>query len=138
MWTMNKTTVGILVIAVIITAVIGFTSPRTGSSTKTMDEQSSVAKTVEEAKVFDGHWPGIGGNDLLITKLPEAGYIVSFISSKGPITTNGTLSGDTLVITRDGKDYTLRTGTGADTGVKEFAEKKNCIIVQKSEGYCRN
>ena len=40
--------------------------------------------------------------------------------------------------TRDGKDLTIRPGTGAETGFKWLAEKENCLIViAGEEGYCR-
>ena len=39
---------------------------------------------------------------------------------------------------RDGKDLTIRPGTGAETGFKWLADKENClIVVAGQEGYCR-
>lgn len=48
-------------------------------------------------------------------------------------------SGDTITFTRAGKGETIRGGTGAETGFKYLAEKRDClIVVANTEGYCRD
>lgn len=50
----------------------------------------------------------------------------------------GIADGATIRFVRDGKDLTIRPGTGAETGFKWLADKKDCLIVVKGqEGYCR-
>jgi hypothetical protein len=46
--------------------------------------------------------------------------------------------GSTIRFVRDGRDHAIRPGTGADTGFKYLADKKECLIViPNREGYCR-
>lgn len=50
----------------------------------------------------------------------------------------GTAGDGTIMFERDGKTETIRPGTGAETGFKYLADKKDCLIVQSGkEGYCR-
>ncbi|WP_336959767.1 hypothetical protein [Sphingobium aquiterrae] len=50
----------------------------------------------------------------------------------------GMADGKGIGFTRDGKAFSIRPGSGADTGFKYLADKKDCLIVQKGkEGYCR-
>jgi hypothetical protein len=51
----------------------------------------------------------------------------------------GEAEGATIRFTRGGAEQTIRPGTGAETGFKWLATKKNClIIVPGKEGYCRD
>lgn len=38
---------------------------------------------------------------------------------------------------RDGAPHLLRAATGEETGLKWLADRKNCLMVQESEGFCR-
>jgi hypothetical protein len=39
---------------------------------------------------------------------------------------------------RNGKTETVKTATGAETGMKGFEKETNCVVVTKgSEGFCR-
>lgn len=49
----------------------------------------------------------------------------------------GTVGGNTIEFTRDGKAETIRHGTGADTGLKYLADKTDCLIIKSGEGFCR-
>jgi len=50
----------------------------------------------------------------------------------------GVAQGEGIRFRRDGKDLTIRAGTGAETGFKWLADKQDCLIVQPGkEGYCR-
>ncbi|MES2681883.1 MAG: hypothetical protein V4650_00040 [Pseudomonadota bacterium] len=45
---------------------------------------------------------------------------------------------DHITFERDGKAESIRAGTGADTGMKWLAEKKDCLVIQPGEGFCRD
>lgn len=44
---------------------------------------------------------------------------------------------DTIVFERDGEQHVLRAGTGAQSGMKWLADKRQCLIVGTAEAYCR-
>jgi hypothetical protein len=51
----------------------------------------------------------------------------------------GVAEAATIRFVRDGKDMVIQPGSGADTGFKWLADKKDCLIVIKGqEGYCRD
>ena len=45
--------------------------------------------------------------------------------------------GNTLILTRNGKQLPVRPGTGDETGMKWLAGKTDCLIIAPGEGYCR-
>ncbi|WP_030540002.1 hypothetical protein [Sphingobium sp. DC-2] len=50
----------------------------------------------------------------------------------------GVREGAAIRFTRDGKDVTIRPGSGEETGFKYLAGKSDCLIlVPGREGYCR-
>jgi len=52
---------------------------------------------------------------------------------------SGRAEGATIRFTRGGTEQTIRAGTGAETGFKWLATKKDClIVVPGQEGYCRD
>ena len=51
---------------------------------------------------------------------------------------SGVSEGATIRFVRDGKDVTIRSGPGAETGFKYLADKSDCLIlIPDREGYCR-
>jgi len=52
---------------------------------------------------------------------------------------DGQAEGATIRFTRAGAEQTIRAGSGAETGFKWLADKKDClIVVTGKEGYCRD
>ncbi|GAY22616.1 MULTISPECIES: hypothetical protein [Sphingobium] len=50
----------------------------------------------------------------------------------------GVAEGATIRFVRDGRDLSIRPGTGAETGFKDLAGRQDCLIVLPGrEGYCR-
>ena len=50
----------------------------------------------------------------------------------------GVSEGATIRFARDGRDLSIRAGTGAETGFKDLAGRKDCLIILPGrEGYCR-
>jgi hypothetical protein len=53
-------------------------------------------------------------------------------------TYRGTATSDGISFKRNGKAETIRSGNGERTGMKWLADKKDCLVIRKSEGYCRD
>ena len=51
-------------------------------------------------------------------------------------TFEGSGDGNTNRFQRQGQDEVLRHGTGAETGLKWLADKRDCVVVKDGEGYC--
>ncbi|PDH66855.1 MAG: hypothetical protein CNE89_08390 [Sphingomonadaceae bacterium MED-G03] len=89
-----------------------------------------------------GRWTGPEGLFLDIQPSPDGERGHYSISNKDSLDRQGDYSGiaegSTIRFVRDGKDLSIRPGTGAETGFKWLAEKENClIVVPGQEGYCR-
>lgn len=84
-----------------------------------------------------GRWPGVEGTYLNISKKGDK-YSIEIADLDGPKTFEGTAKGDTIEFTRNGKTETIKTATGAETGMKGFEKETNCVVVTKgSEGFCK-
>ncbi|MGB9097997.1 hypothetical protein [Erwinia sp.] len=90
-----------------------------------------------------GKWVGVEGLSLTISKdeaLGEGNYLLTMQYSLDA-TDKGTFKGKAtpqgMTFTRPDGEHTLRAGDGAATGLKWLAEKKDCLVVQPGEGYCR-
>jgi len=84
-----------------------------------------------------GQWNGPEGTFLLVSKNGDK-YVVEVHSLDGSATYAGVAAGDHIIFKRDGKSETIRTGSGAETGMKWLLERKNCLIIKAGEGFCRD
>lgn len=92
----------------------------------------------KKADAFLGKWQGPEGTFLEITKADE-GYTVTVQNLDGPRTFPATAnSAGIITFDRDGKTEAITKGTGAETGMKWLADKTDCVVVKKGEGYCRD
>ena len=110
-----------------------------GSASPAGSPAVSPAASVATGKVETllGKWTGAEGTYLNITKKGEK-YSVEIANLDGPKTYEGTAKGDVIEFVRNGKTETIRTGSGADTGMKGFEKETNCVVVTKgSEGFCK-
>lgn len=89
------------------------------------------------ASEYVGRWVGPEGTSLEVTAR-EHDYIVSITSLNGPRDFTGTVEGDGIKFVRDDKTYIVRRGTGMETGMKWLLDKRDCVIVETGEGYCRD
>lgn len=86
-----------------------------------------------------GRWTGVDGLALDVAVGDRPGTYrlhVALMDSAGDYT--GTADGDTIRFTRDGVAETIRRTSGAETGLKWLAEKKDCLTIKPGEGFCRN
>ena len=84
-----------------------------------------------------GHWQGPEGTSLVITPA-DGGFDVIVTNLDGPRTFHGKTASQGISFERDGKVLTIRRGSGADTGMKDLADKSDCLVVAANEGYCRD
>ena len=98
---------------------------------------SGVSSTT--ASSFTGKWTGPEGTSLTITPLGvgTSNYTVTVQNLDGPRDFPGSGTDAGITFTRDGKTLTIHHGSGADTGMKWLADKKDCLVVDANEGYCR-
>ncbi len=66
-----------------------------------------------------------------------ANYVLEIHPLDGPPTYEGTSAGDQFEFQRNGKTESLPAGRGQDTGMKWLLDKKHCLIIRTSEGFCR-
>lgn len=93
--------------------------------------------TVNKPDAMVGRWPGVEDTYLDITKKGDK-YSIVIANLDGPKTFEGTAKGDSIEFTRNGKTETIKTATGAETGMKYLEKEKDCLVVTKgSEGFCR-
>lgn len=111
------------------------------------DERPRAAEPVAEddspVEAWLGRWDGPEGLFLNVARHP-GGLPRVQLTIKDNLDSTGTrylghVEGRTIRFTRGGAEQTVRIGTGAETGFKWLAEKKNClIVVAGEEGYCRD
>lgn len=89
-----------------------------------------------------GRWTGPEGLflDIKPSKDGTAGQFA--LTIKDNLDTQGSYTGvaqdGAIAFERNGKQETIRPGTGPETGFKYLVDKKDCLIVQEGkEGYCR-
>jgi len=89
-----------------------------------------------------GRWTGPEGLFLNIQPSPDGKPGHYAIANRDTLDRQadyaGTAEGGAIRMMRDGKELTIRAGTGEETGFKYLAGKQDCLIVVAGrEGYCR-
>ncbi len=99
----------------------------------------SKASGTDPAKLEDwlGKWNGPEGTYLVLSKSGDK-YDVKIRSLDGLETFEGSSAGDRILFMRAGKPESIHAGSGNETGMKWLLDKKNCLIVQTGEGFCRD
>jgi hypothetical protein len=101
---------------------------------------SAPAQTGREAGIPErwfGKWDGPEGTFLQVTKSADK-YQVTIQNLDGPRTFDASPAGDRLQFTRDGQTETIHEGNGQDAGMKWLLDKKDCLVIKKGEGFCRD
>ena len=100
----------------------------------------SLAACKEKSDVYSawmGKWTGPEGTYLDLSVQDDA-YAVVVANLDGPITFEGRPVENGIAFDRDGKTEIIRAGNGADTGMKWLADKKDCLVINSGEGFCRD
>ena len=84
-----------------------------------------------------GRWNGPEGTYLEISKSGDT-YEIRIKDLDKVQTYRGTATSDAISFERNGKPETIRSGDGERTGMKWLADKKDCLLIRESEGYCRD
>lgn len=96
--------------------------------------EAQAAKTAkDDPNSIQGRWNGpegtyaiIESNKVKIRNLDgEKSYAAKVVS-------------DRATFKRDDVEETIRHGDGTETGMKWLVNKKDCIIIKRGEGYCRD
>ncbi len=87
---------------------------------------------------YMGKWLGPEGTYLLISQSKGDGYNIQIKDLDGVVGYFGKAVDGKIEFSRNGHPATIRKGTGAETGMKWLADKKDCLIVRDNEGYCRD
>jgi nitrous oxide reductase accessory protein NosL len=98
---------------------------------------TNPANVVDASAPLLGRWNGPEGTFLLLEG--EGGkYVVTIQNLDGPRTFDGKGDGNTVTFVRDGKNMSIRPTNGAGTGMKWLAGRKDCVVIDTGEGYCRD
>lgn len=84
-----------------------------------------------------GKWTGPEGTYLVVNET-EDGYRVAIRDLDAERTYKAVEKSGALSFRRNGRIETIRPGTGADTGMKWLRDKRDCLVINPGEGYCRN
>lgn len=99
----------------------------------------TVAAEPHRYAAWAGKWVGVEGMYATIT-LGEAGKYK--LEMQSDLDTKGTYEGSDaeggISFTRGTETLTLAASDGAATGLKNLAEKEDCLKVKDGEGYCRD
>jgi hypothetical protein len=84
-----------------------------------------------------GRWDGPEGTFLNLSR-NGAKYTVLIQDLDGPRTFDGDDDHGRVRFVRDGKTEYLVAGDGEASGMKWLADKKNCLLTRRGEGWCRD
>jgi hypothetical protein len=95
---------------------------------------SAAPRKIDE---WIGRWNGPEGTYLEISKSGDT-YEIQIMDLDKVQTYRGTATSDGISFERNGKAETIRSANGERTGMKWLADKKDCLVIRKSEAYCRD
>lgn len=84
-----------------------------------------------------GKWTGPEGTYMDLS-VRDGGYAVVVANLDGPITFEGHAVEGGIAFEREGKAEIIKAGDGTATGMKWLADKKNCLVINVGEGFCRD
>jgi hypothetical protein len=96
----------------------------------------SMRKPPADVSGMMGKWFGPEGTYLEVQQTGES-YLVTIQNLDSTAYYPSKVTSKGISFTRDNVRETIKHGTGADTGMKWLADKKDCLIVKTGEGYCR-
>jgi hypothetical protein len=103
----------------------------------TADTESGLSAAPRKIDEWIGRWNGPEGTYLGISKSGDT-YEIQIKDLDKVQTYRGTATSDGISFERNGKGETIRLGNGERTGMKWLADKKDCLVIRKSAGYCRD
>lgn len=121
--------------------------PASASSTATdVASQSEAAPpstaTTHAHADWQGLWIGVEGLFVFVAVAAPGEYTLEMMGDTDDMKDNITIPGQDaeggIAFERDGKTLLLRSATGEETGLKWLEDKKQCLMVEEFEGFCRD
>lgn len=113
-----------------------------GSTSQATTSPSSQGSTNHAHADWAGLWIGVEGQFVFITLAGPGAYELEMMGEtdepKNNIRIGGHDAKDGIAFERDGKTLLLRHSVGEEIGLKWLDDKKDCLMVQESEGFCRD
>ena len=108
------------------------------SSPATSPSGSPVANaTSGKVDSLVGKWTGSENASLTVAKKVDK-FSIEIVGKDGTKSFEGTVKGEAIEFTRNGKTESIKSATGAETGVKGLEKESNCVVITKgAEAYCR-
>ena len=106
--------------------------------------QATLVPATPPTDKWVGKWIGVEGLNLTIAKDDSIGrghYLLTMqygLDADDSGTFKGEANEDGISFTRPDDPQQLSAGDGEATGLKWLADKKDCLIVDTGEGYCRD
>ncbi len=106
--------------------------------------QATLVPETPPTDKWVGKWMGVEGLHLTIAKDDSIGrghYLLTMqygLDADDSGTFKGEATEEGITFTRPDGPQLLRAGDGEATGLKWLADKKDCLIVDTGEGYCRD
>ena len=106
--------------------------------------QATLVPATPPTDQWVGKWIGVEGLNLTIAKDDSIGrghYLLTMqygLDADDSGTFKGEAAEDGIAFTRPDGPQQLSAGNGEATGLKWLADKKDCLIVDTGEGYCRD
>ncbi len=105
--------------------------------------QATLVPEVLPTDKWVGQWVGVEGLSLTVNKDQSIGrghYLLTMrygLDADASGTFKGVATEEGISFTRPDGPQLLRAGDGVATGLKWLTEKKDCLVVNTGEGYCR-
>lgn len=127
----------------------GWVSP-VAATDKTPAGATSPAIALPVAQTGDSHahadwaglWVGVEGLFVEITLTTPGTYELEMMGESEDVKDNIRVPGRDaeggIAFERNGETLLLRSATGEETGLKWLEDKKNCLMVEEFEGFCRD
>ena len=118
----------------IVLIVAGCQKPASRNAETAPPVNVTTAQTVPDQWL--GRWDGPEGTFLNLSK-DGATYTVVIQDLDGPRSFEGVDDHGRVRFVRDGKTEYLVAGDGEASGMKWLADKKDCLLTRRGEGWCR-
>jgi hypothetical protein len=101
------------------------------------DTTDSQVVDYSDTDAWLGDWRGPEGT-LLTLAGGQGAYRVTVRDLDGPRSFDAHAVDGGIAFERDGRMETIRATDGVGTGMKWLMEKRDCLVIRPSEGFCRD
>ncbi len=125
-------------------ALLGASNEQAMAATAPVSAKATSAPEAPPTDSWVGKWVAVEGLYLTIRKDDAIGpgrYVLTMrygLDEEDSGTFKGVATEEGISFVRPDGPKILRAGDGKSTGMKWLADKKNCLVVNRGEGYCRS